>query len=347
MDYSWRLLRGNPIVLALLAFWVAGCGVARAEIADDWASFKSDYIMADGRVVDSPDGMSHARSQGIALLGAVAADDRDAFSRILNWTQANLDIRGDGLYAREWRPEAGVPARQDAADGDILIAWALVRAQARWHVPEFKDRALRSIAGIHKHLLREHGGFLLILPATEGYDGPLSTTINLADWIFPALRSFATIDPSPQWGRLEADGIKLLEQARFGPSHLPTDWIDIDGHGGTLPAAGHPPHFGAEAQQVPLFLAWGLGGTPQLPDLLEPFLKRWEHDNGTLAPSWIDVTTGAIASDRAGPGLDAVLAAARAAFARTRPVMPALSTAHDYRAASLILLGEISVMGAN
>ena len=330
------------IVLSILALWVLGDGYARADVSGDWAIFKGVFVMADGRVVDSPDGTSHARNQGIALLGAVAADDRDAFNHILRWTEANLDIRGDGLYACEWLPEVGVTAKRDGADGDILIAWALLRAQAKWHAPDYKEIALRSVAGIRKRLLREHAGYLILLPSAEGYDGLRSTTINLSYWIFPALKSFAAADPTPRWKQLADDGIKLLQQARFGASKLPTDWVDLDDHGAVVPSAGQPPRFGSDAQQIPLYLAWGMTGDPRLPDLQEPFLKRWAHDTGAIAPLWIDVSTGAIAPTRAGPGLDAILAVTRASVGKVPPVTPPITSALDYRAASLILLGEIS-----
>lgn len=328
--------------MSILAVCGLGCGSARAEIAGDWAIFKSVFIMADGRVVDSPDGTSHARNQGIALLGAVAADDREAFNHILRWTEANLDIRGDGLYACEWLPEAGVTAKRDSADGDLLIAWALARAQSKWHAADLKESALRSIAGIRKRLIRKHGGYLILLPAADGFDGLRVTRINLSYWIFPAFRSFDAVESVADWQHLTADGVKLLEQAQFGVSKLPTDWVDLDEQGAVVPSAGQPPRFGSDAQQIPLFLAWGLAGDPRLPELQEPFLKRWAHDSGAVAPLWIDVSTGAIAPERAGPGLDAVLAAARASVGKTRPAMPRITAALDYRAASLILLGEIS-----
>ena len=343
MDHLWQRARGILIIVSILALCVLGPGGARAEITQDWAVFKRLFVMADGRVVDSPDGTSHSRSQAIAMLGAVAADDRNSFSRLLNWTKANLDIRGDGLYACEWLPEAGVVAKRDCADGDVLIAWALLRAEAKWHAPAFKEDALRTVAAIRKRLLDEHGGYLLLMPGTDGYAGFRVTTINLSYWIFPALKSFDAAERTPQWRQLIADGIRLLEQARFGSTKLPTDWIDVDDHGAVTPAAGRPPRFGADAQQIPLFIAWGLAGDPRLAQIQEPFLKRWEHDTGAIAPLWVDVTTDAIAPARAGPGLDAILAAAHSSVGNTRTAMPAVKATFDYRAASLTLLGEVSV----
>ncbi len=343
MDHLWQRNRGKLITLSILALCVLEAGRARAEITQDWAVFKHLFIMADGRVVDSTDGTSHSRSQGIAMLGAVAADDRNSFTHLLSWTQANLDIRGDGLYACEWLPETGVVAKRDSADGDILIAWALLRAEARWHAPAFKEAALRTILAIRKRLLNPHGGYLLLLPSTDGYDGFRVTTINVSYWIFPAFKSFDAVDRTPQWRQLTADGVKLLEQARFGNTKLPTDWVDVDDHGAVAPAAGRPPRFGVDAQQIPLFVAWGLTGDPRLPQLQEPFLKRWEHDTGAIAPLWIDVSTDAIAPTRAGPGLDAILAAARGSVGSAHQIMPTITSTLDYRAANLILLGQLSV----
>jgi endoglucanase len=315
----------------------------RAQSAQDWAVFRHSFVMADGRVVDSPASTSHSRSQGIAMLGAVAADDRNAFSHILSWTEANLATRGDDLFACEWLPEAGVVAPpRDCADGDILIAWALLSAQSKWHADTFREDALRTLAAIRKRLLNQRGGYLLLLPGTEGYTSFHSTTINVADWIFPAFAAFDAADHAPQWRQLIADNAKLLEQARFGSTKLPTDWIDVDDHGAVSLASGRPPHFGLDAMQVPLFIAWGLKGDSRLPQLLEPFLKRWEHDTGAIAPQWIDVSTNAIAPTLAGPGLDAVLAAARGAVGSAGQTMPAITPKLDFPTASLILLGQVS-----
>lgn len=330
------------MILPILAAMVSGCGSARAEIAGDWTFFKSNFVMADGRVVDSPGSTSHARSQGIALLGAVAADDRDEFNHILRWTEANLDVRGDGLFACEWLPEAGVTSKRDSADGDILIAWALLRAQARWHSADLSEKARRNVAGIRKRLIREHGGYLLLLPSAEGYDGRRTTTVNLSYWIYPAFKDFNGIDPTPLWRQLAADGLRILEQARFGAAKLPSDWIDIDEHGAVVPSAGQPPRFGRGSQLIPLFLAWGMPGEPRLADLEEPFLKRWAHETGAIAPLWIDVATGTIAPNRAGPGLDAVLAVVHASLEKIRPAIPPMAAGLDFPAASVILLGEIS-----
>ncbi len=44
------------------------------------------------------------------MLMAEAAEDRDSFNRIWQWTKANLFVRDDGLAAWRWDPTS------DAAD---------------------------------------------------------------------------------------------------------------------------------------------------------------------------------------------------------------------------------------
>ena len=60
------------------------------------------------------------------------------------WTETELLIRDDGLAAWRWEPDADphVTDPNNATDGDILIAWALVEAAER-----FGETAYRAPAG--------------------------------------------------------------------------------------------------------------------------------------------------------------------------------------------------------
>jgi len=64
------------------------------------------------------------------MLFAVHYGDRAAFDLAWQWTQRNLQVRDDALMAWRWDPKGGVTDKNDAADGDILIAWRS-RAPAR------------------------------------------------------------------------------------------------------------------------------------------------------------------------------------------------------------------------
>ena len=65
-----------------------------------WDQFRKEYVSAEGRVVDPSDPRKITTSEGqsYGLFFALAANDRDAFGKLLQWTQNNL-AEGD-LRAR-------------------------------------------------------------------------------------------------------------------------------------------------------------------------------------------------------------------------------------------------------
>jgi endoglucanase len=93
-----------------------------------WRDYKSRFISEQGRVIDTANGgISHSEGQGYGMLLAVAADDRAGFDALWGWTRANLMVRDDELIAWRWEPDKrpAVADMNDAADGDLLVAWAL------------------------------------------------------------------------------------------------------------------------------------------------------------------------------------------------------------------------------
>jgi endoglucanase len=144
---------------------------------DAWRAYKARFVTAQGRVVDTANGLvSHSEGQGYGMLLAVAADDRDSFERIWGWTRANLFIRNDALAAWRWEPDKR-PAIADvnnASDGDLLIAWALVEAATAWPDPSYRVAARRMALDIGRKLvlfntpnLREES------PMTRSFPGSL------------------------------------------------------------------------------------------------------------------------------------------------------------------------------
>ena len=106
-----------------------------ADSASEWRLFRDRFLTPEGRLLDTGNaGVSHSEGQGWGLMFAAAFGDRDAFDRILAWTQRVLKRRTDHLHAWRFRPGA-TPAVADpnnATDGDLYIAFGLLMAQARW-----------------------------------------------------------------------------------------------------------------------------------------------------------------------------------------------------------------------
>ncbi len=328
----------EPIrTLVLLVLLLPGCG--SPDLESQWEIYKQRFIQ-QGRVVDTGnDGVSHSEGQGYAMLLAVAADDRETFEALWRWTREHLQVRSDHLFM--WRRRPGVPlAKEDpnnATDGDLLIAWALLEADDHWDEPRW-TREARSILTDLKHtVLRRWQDYTVLLPGAYGFEHDDRLVLNLSYWVFPALQRFAEADADPVWQRLIDSGLRLLEQARFGTWRLPSDWVEAAQI--LRPAAGRPPRFGYDAVRIPLYLVWG--GFDE-PSYLEPFLKFWNAFSGFLPP-WVDLENNCIGAYPAPRHVAAIRALTQyAAGDAWWLTLPDLGDERDYYAATLTLLSHLA-----
>ena len=139
MDFDRRTLLVTGMIATTSGCAKAGSPPKRHGDAA-WPGFKAAFLQPDGRIVDTGNGgISHSEGQGYALLLAEAGDDRAAFDRIHQWTEQMLARHDVALFSWRYDPRAAVPVgdTNNASDGDILIAWALLRAGQRW-----QDKAL-------------------------------------------------------------------------------------------------------------------------------------------------------------------------------------------------------------
>ena len=267
--------------------------IAPPATLEDWLHFKASYLQADGRIVDTGNGgISHSEGQGYGMLFAEHANDQEAFNSLSGWTEQVLARKDVALFSWRYAPAEAVPVADtnNATDGDILIAWALMRAHRRWHRPEYGARAAQIRAAISANLIRRQAGRTLLLPALTGFVAPGRTTVNPSYYIWPALDLFRKADGAASaWAALIADGERLAGETRFGPSHLPSDWIDVADTGVVGPAAGKPPRFGFDAVRVPLYQTMG-GRRALAADAIGYWRKL--VDSGASIPAWVDVVTG-------------------------------------------------------
>jgi endoglucanase len=289
--------KADPHMRMLEADWVM----------DAWRTYQSKFISPEGRVIDDANGgISHSEGQGYGMLIAVRAGDRAGFDRLWTWTRANLELRGDYLAAWRWDPahDPHVADRNSATDGDLLIAWALAEAGAKWD-PAYAAAA-RSIAdavAIRAVIPSRFGP--LLLPGAQGFapsertDGPV---VNLSYWIFPALDRLASISHTADWSAVTRSGLKLIDEARFGSNRLPSNWISLAGKA-PEPARGFPTVFGYDAVRIPLYLAWG---RPDDVNHLALFSAALGH--GDRPPATVDVTSGARGEPFGGDGFRTIAA---------------------------------------
>src|SRR6185312_7176546 len=104
--------------------------------------------------------------QGWAMLFAESFDDRATFDRVWGWTRDRLRRPDSALFAWRWDPNGDKPVADsnNATDGDILIAWALVRAAKRWHAPEYTHAARPMLMEIRSKLIERVGDTLVLMP---------------------------------------------------------------------------------------------------------------------------------------------------------------------------------------
>ena len=306
----------------------------------DWTNFKQRFMESDGRVADrSKDNISHSEGQGYAMLLAVHNDDSAAFSRLWQWTQQHLQVRDDNLLAWRWQPQLGITDKNNASDGDLLVAWSLLRAYEKWHTSAYLKASRKIARDIRGKLLRKTAQGLILLPGIEGFDKPEGITINLSYWVFPALRELGRADPAPEWDELTRTGKTILQYARFGRWGLPPDWLLLGDK--VKPANGHAERFGYDAVRIPLYLLWG---HQESETLLKPYRDFWGYfAAGRFMPAWTNFNDDSVDSYGASAGIHAI-AVWVTGFPDPSPVRSAsIDDQQGYYSTMLLLLSKMAV----
>jgi len=255
----------KTVFLLVISASVLLCKTATSAGVDhnlQW-QFMNRFVTPNGAVVDTQnEDISHSEAQGYGMLIAVAADDERQFKNLYQWTQDHLAIRDDGLLAWAWdRRENVIGDKNAATDGDILVAWALLRAADQWNEPDYRKAAIRHIDAIET-LTVQHGGRWLIKPGPSGFEQEDALHVNPSYWVYPALADFASVHDGP-WQAILEDGLALTKQLLETRAVIP-DWVKITQEGEISGSGitGEAGRSGFDAIRVPLYLAWsGLGET--------------------------------------------------------------------------------------
>ncbi|WOI57974.1 glycosyl hydrolase family 8 [Palleronia sp. LCG004] len=311
---------------------------AAAGASDDWSAWKAAFLTPEGRIVDALQGdASHSEGQGWGLLLAHAEGDREAFDRILDWTDAHLAQRRDPLLAWRWKPGPGIDDYNNASDGDLFHAWALLRAARTRDDPRLAERAERVARAIDTILVRPSpldGDALLLRPAAERFSAPGSETINPSYYMPRALQDLAAAFALPRLAQVSTDGEALLARlARSGP--LP-DWIAIT-KGGPAPAKGLSALHSYDAMRAALYLVWSARAA-------HPAVTASRKlDTTDGVPVSVDPATGAVLERSDAPGYAALSAlVAATGQALPAPAPPPFTTRQSYYPATLQLLVRLA-----
>ena len=292
------------IVLFCLLPFTSNCPASPEEA---WTDYKNKFISDDGRVVDFyQDSMSHSEGQGYGLLLSLMHDDQKTFDRLLMWSVDNLQVRRDALFAWAWGKRSNgswaVIDYNNASDGDILIALALLNAAKKWNHKAYETLALKIIKEIRTLLVTRRNGASMILPGYYGFEKKPGLILNSGYLILPAFSRFARVDDSKFWGKIYTDGIMILEKARFSRFKLPPDWIFFQ-NGDLSVYTSKGTSFGYEAIRVPLYLIWDNNK-----ELLKSFSDYLQFlEKSYYLPNWINLVDGSISVDEAPAGFHSVM----------------------------------------
>jgi len=342
-----RASAAATMAMALLGVLLAGppaWGQGGALPASLWGIYKDRFLEEDGRIVDNANGgVSHSEGQGYGLLLAFLANSPADFEQIWTFTKTELMVRDDGLIAWKWDPDARphITDINNASDGDLLVAYSLALAGAAWERHDYLQSAAALARSILDHLVVEHGGRTLLMPAAHGFDASARSdgpVINPSYWVFEAFPVMQILQPSDQWARLALDGEALIKSLRFGPRELPADWVSLARQ--PKPAQGFDAVFGYNAVRIPLYL---LRSSTKDTALLTQLKAGMTLADGDLA--LFDLTRGAPAERLTDPGytfVNHILACVLEA--KKIPDAALELTSDHYYPATLHLLGIAHVM---
>lgn len=291
--------------VSLLVFLLSFCSCAYAQ-EPLWQEYKARFISEDGRVIDYYQGkVSHSEGQGYGMLLAVLNDDKPAFDKIWQWTKNNLCVRKDNLLVWLWgkrqNGEWEVIDYNNATDGDILVAFALLRAQKKWGVGSYKAEALKIIKAIRKEVAFNWQERIFLLPGYYGFTKKEAAVINPSYFVFPAYKLFAEVDDKSFWKKVYGDAKFFLSLAVFSSHRLPSDWVSLTNSDFSI-SKERSVNFGYEAIRVPLYLS--MEETPKFPEGIKGLPSIYKK-NGYV-PLWVRLTDDGVSSQQAPAGFYAV-----------------------------------------
>ena len=305
--------------------------------ANAWDTYKSRFVTADGAVIDTGNNnISHSEGQGYGLMFALAYDDRETFNKILNWTNTHLKNHTNNLFYWSYRPMENDPVadKNNASDGDLFIAWTLIKAARKWNDSKYRSQAEQITLGLKKFAVTKFAGLYLLLPGTSGFHNNSSVIINPSYFIFPALQEVSQYTHLKLWQDVSNDCYVMIDRIS---SELATkvklvpDWVEMNAQGKVSPAPGWAPRSSFDAIRVPVYLYWLSATNSHLTPWKEWFSSFEDGKN----PAWVNVSTGETAEYAMTEGLEAVRKLVLGKLPNTEPE---INNNDDYYNASLKLL---------
>ena len=204
------------------------------------------------------------------MLLAVANGDRATFTRVWQWTRANLQ-RPDGLLSSHWKDDHVVDP-QSATDADIDAAHALIRASDAFGSTAYRDEAHR----IAKAILELETMHIAGKPVVVAGPWALSKhVVNPSYLDLGAFHLFSTTFSEGAWDDVAANSLRIIRSLTDDGAKLPPDWATLDGSGRATAVAGPDSSvragtYGFDAARTPVRIACDDGGKRLLSRLATP-----------------------------------------------------------------------------
>jgi endo-1,4-beta-D-glucanase Y len=225
-----------------------------------WEGYKQGFVGQDGRVSDpTRGGVTTSEGQSYALLRAAWQGDRPAFDTVWHWTAANLQVRGDGLFASLWGGGA-VQDHNTATDADTDIALALLFGQRRFGDTAYRSAAQTVLSGMWQHDVTSVNGMNVVTAgnwaATQQSPGPVINPSYFAPY---AYRVFAREDTAHPWMSLVDSSYSLLDRCTaatldgVASAGLPPNWCALSRSTGqvvSFPQIAGADNYGYDAFRV-------------------------------------------------------------------------------------------------
>nr|WP_318383481.1 cellulose synthase complex periplasmic endoglucanase BcsZ [uncultured Enterobacter sp.] len=263
-----------------------------------WDQFKKDYVSDGGRVIDPRDARKITTSEGqsYGLFFALAANDRQGFAQLLQWTQNNLaqgDLRAH-LPAWLWGAKADkswtVLDTNSASDADVWIAWSLLEAGRLWKMPEYTTlgRALLKRI-VSEEVVNVPGLGSMLLPGKVGFAEPTAWRFN-PSYLPPQLAHYFTRFGAP-WSTIRETNFRLLMET--APKGFSPDWVRYQQDKGWMLTPEKDRVSSYDAIRVYLWVGMMHDGDPQKGRLVTRFkpMATLTAKNG-VPPETVDVATG-------------------------------------------------------
>lgn len=164
--------------------------------ATSWQEYKDKYLRENSYVVDPyNNNRVTSESQGYGLILALKFNDKETFDNIYRWTKQNMQ-RGDSLFSWHWNGK--VIDSNNATDGDMMIAYALLMAYKKWsedyYMKEFES-INRSLKNLIVNIKLNDSIHSLILPAKYGFSNEkYEITLYPSYYIDFIIKEFSKID---------------------------------------------------------------------------------------------------------------------------------------------------------